>query len=305
MGTQESVGLRPSFQHILLTRFNVRFVDDPNAPSIGVDPTWLEDRFQLFERYCLPSILAQKSSNFIWLIFFDTATPEPFLSRAKALAELDRRIIPYFAATLPINVVTNTIRQFLPEPAPQWILTSRVDNDDGIAPDFVSAIQEAQSLKTSEVLNCPLGLIACEGRAYLRRDDSNAFISLSEPYQNFRTVLSILRHRNAHAEYPVKQLAETPLWLQIVHKRNVSNRIRGWRVEASAISKYFPYLPPQSAASAEHPIGIFAENLTASAFRSSRDAAISVARRIAMLFGIELRRKVAPAAKMAAQRQAD
>ena len=37
---------------------------------------WLEHRFEIFERYCLPSVAAQTSRNFTWLCLFDAATPE-------------------------------------------------------------------------------------------------------------------------------------------------------------------------------------------------------------------------------------
>jgi hypothetical protein len=37
---------------------------------------WLEDRFYLFGKYCLPSVLNQANKNFFGLFFFDISTPE-------------------------------------------------------------------------------------------------------------------------------------------------------------------------------------------------------------------------------------
>jgi hypothetical protein len=69
-GLDQEANARPTFEHVLLTRFNVRYVEDPNAPSIGTDPDWLARRFELFERYCLPSVIAQSAQNFSWIIIY-------------------------------------------------------------------------------------------------------------------------------------------------------------------------------------------------------------------------------------------
>ncbi len=36
---------------------------------------WLEDRVELFERYCLPSVAAQTDRRFSWIIYFDPQSP--------------------------------------------------------------------------------------------------------------------------------------------------------------------------------------------------------------------------------------
>ncbi|MCU1424755.1 MAG: hypothetical protein JWM51_1046, partial [Microbacteriaceae bacterium] len=60
--------------HVLLTRFNL--------PSAGVESLiraqegWLRTRVELFERYCVPSVLAQTSSSYRWLIYFDPESPQ-------------------------------------------------------------------------------------------------------------------------------------------------------------------------------------------------------------------------------------
>jgi len=50
-----------NYRHVMITRFNVMFRDlaHTRAAGKGLDAAWLAERFDLFERYCLPSVLAQ------------------------------------------------------------------------------------------------------------------------------------------------------------------------------------------------------------------------------------------------------
>jgi hypothetical protein len=280
----------PSFAHVILTRFNVRWVEDANAPSIGTDPVWLENRFALFERYCLPSILGQSRQNFTWLIFFDGDMPQPYRDRAAALASLASRIVPIFCGTLPIELVQESVRKALPQ-APRWLLTSRLDNDDGLHADFAATVQAAQRFEQAEVLNCPTGVILRDSRAYRRRDPSNAFISLSEPFAGAKTVFSILRHVYASESYPLRQLTDAPMWLQVIHTSNVSNRVRGRRAPLAWAQPGFPPLADAATVRAEAHAAILVENLTLYILRSLRDFATTSVRRTAKLFGVDLRRK--------------
>src|ERR1700735_3717087 len=102
-------------EHVILTRFNVRYEEDSAVPSIGVDPGWLQERFRLFEKYCLPSVLGQTDQNFRWLLFFDRATPEPFATRARALAVTRAGIFPVFCDALPISLIQKFICDILPD----------------------------------------------------------------------------------------------------------------------------------------------------------------------------------------------
>lgn len=73
-----------TFHHYILTRFNLPiFFRLRNGMDVNAcDEKYLEDRFGLFERYCMPSVMNQTCQNFKWLIFFDSRTPEVFRKRA-------------------------------------------------------------------------------------------------------------------------------------------------------------------------------------------------------------------------------
>jgi hypothetical protein len=281
---------RPSFSHVVLTRFNVRLNEDLTIPSIGTDLNWLAERFQLFEHFCLPSVLSQIEQNFTWIIFFDSATPEPFATRARELALQRNNLIPIFSPTLPMSRIKESIQEALPV-SPEWLMTTRLDNDDGLHQDYVMTVQRMQRFEGSEVLNCPIGIILRKDRAYLRRDISNAFISLSEPYLNFETIYSV-RHRQAGNSFALRQGSRSPLWLQVVHDNNISNRVRGWRVTYASAARAFPaIIDPKTGPMRESMVEMLAENLTLSVMRSLRDYGVMVARNVARWFGIDLVRK--------------
>jgi hypothetical protein len=73
-----------SFEHFVLTRFNVR--ESADKTDLVLNPVWLQFRFDLFERFCWPSVRAQTTGAFTWLVFFDKDTPEPFRARTERYA---------------------------------------------------------------------------------------------------------------------------------------------------------------------------------------------------------------------------
>ena len=54
--------------HVFLTRFNLP--SGGTEARIRARETWLAERWTLFERYCAPSVAAQTSDRFRWIIYF-------------------------------------------------------------------------------------------------------------------------------------------------------------------------------------------------------------------------------------------
>lgn len=220
---------------VLLTRFNCRF--RAAWTRVAIDAAWLDPRFDLFERYCLPSVLAQDCQDFTWIIFFDEETPEPFKSRAAALTRGNVR--PVFVGTLTGELIRQTIRQQVPAGATH-VITSRLDNDDGIATDYVHRVREAFVPKShKEYLNVTEGFILSNGRVYRRRDPHNAFVSLVEPVDGEIEGVWAYPHTEIGQHAPVRQVGGGPGWLQVVHGANVSNKVRGRRVNAAEVGDEF------------------------------------------------------------------
>ncbi len=269
--------------HVILTPFNVRYFDSADVP--GNDPKWLSHRFGLFERYSVPSVLSQTAQDFSWIILFDQDTPEPFASKARELVSLRRDTFAVFCRKASTDVIRSAVVSSL-SCRPDWLLTTTFDNDDALHPQFVSELHKAFQCGTVEVLNFPNGIVLSGGRTYRRKDRSNAFISLSEPFEGFSTVLAF-RQESAREFAPVRQLTPRPMWLQLVHRYNVSNRIRGWRISPRRVAEQFR-LP--IASNPGHSFWISAENIVLYLPRLVRDQLVTGVRLFLKSIGITYRR---------------
>lgn len=65
------------YKHFVITRFNVPFIREENIDFL-FDKEYLAKRFFLFERFCFRSMKNQSCQDFLWLVLFDSRTPECF-----------------------------------------------------------------------------------------------------------------------------------------------------------------------------------------------------------------------------------
>ena len=240
--TQESP--HPTLDHFLLTRFNVRW---RGYQPTGVDPVWLAHRFEIFERFCLPSVRGQTEQGFRWLVFFDQATPEDYRRRIEEYV-IWPNLLPVFLPEWSIEAARSAIASYR-RPAAETLITSRLDNDDAISSDFISAVQREASTGFRGFLNFPDGFQWHEGRLYRLRHWSNSFASLIEsaPEAEFETILGV-EHMQIIEAPAVRQIVGPARWLQVVHERNLLNRVLGVRHPARELLLGFaldPSLAPE------------------------------------------------------------
>jgi hypothetical protein len=213
---------QPLINHVLLTRFNL--------PSAGVESGirardgWLDDRVDLFERYCLPSVLAQSNQNFSWIIYFDPQSPAWLLNRIDGYAT-SGVCRPIFRARVDRPELLADLRASVPTERP-LLITTNLDNDDGLSIDFIDRLQRAEIAHPRAAVYLTSGLISSHQGLYLRRDRHNAFCSVREASIDPVTCWSDW-HNLLGRSMPVVELGGAPAWLQVVHGSNVSNRVRG------------------------------------------------------------------------------
>jgi hypothetical protein len=228
------------FDHFLLTRFNLRiaYADRP----VGVDPRWLEHRFELFDRFCFPSVRGQSSQRFRWLVLFDAATPEPFRSRIDAYRSCPG-FIPVFLDGYSERAVGEHIA-LLRTPGREYLITSRLDNDDALHRHYVRDVQARFRWQRFEVLCFARGYVWHRNRLYLTHQPSGPFANLIErigdgPPGAVRTVFW-KPHPELASLAGFHSLDTMPLWLQVVHENNVSNRVTGVRCPIGSLAGDFP-----------------------------------------------------------------
>lgn len=226
------------FRHVLMTRFNLA---TPGKESdIRNRPGWLAERFDLFERYCLPSVAAQGAHAFDWIIYFDEGTPEPFRSRIAAC----QQVFPfhaYFTGLFPGSGWPRSVREVLGV-EDGLLLSTRLDNDDALASDFIARLHAAVVAGglAPGSWNVRNGFVVGSTRVYTLAHPANPFFSFLEPVgPKLRTAPSIL-HLDIADHGPVHQIEGPGAWAQMVHGGNVSNKLRGRLVDPSALAGRFP-----------------------------------------------------------------
>jgi N-acetylglucosaminyl-diphospho-decaprenol L-rhamnosyltransferase len=267
-----------AFDHFVITRFNVvdTYINNNTENRIRLSPGWLEERIDLFERYCFPTVAGQTDKDFIWLIYLDIETPAAHKSRIETLcATLPAARIQY-CATYDIDLIRSDIIR-LASPGCNWLVTTRLDNDDGLGSRFMEDLHATVVPGSKEAISFTNGLIACEGRYYLSRQKSNAFLSLSEPFQDFTTVL--VRRHNAMMSYAtVREIEHAPAWMQVIHGRNVSNKVRGWRIPFGKLPAGFEAVGFPGGGDNKGDLAILGENLTLGFLRQVRDGLAAASR---------------------------
>lgn len=223
--------------HVVLTQFNIPTKGREGIIRASAD--WLANRFDLFDAFCFPSMLGQTSAAFRWYIYFDRDTPPAFAERARAYAARMPQLILRFGTLEDFSLesiqddvwhATNNDKN--------WVITTRLDNDDALARDYIARIAMAARPGTREVLNVTEGYIWRAGRVYRHAHPSNAFASLSEPLTNLKTIFST-PHMDLASVATIRQIGGGAGWMQVVHDRNVSNRVRGQLVGPAAIRAAF------------------------------------------------------------------
>ena len=212
------------FTHVIMTRFNVE--RPKRHDPMRLDPGWLAGRFDLFEKYCLPSVAAQTAGNFTWMIYFDAGTPQAVRDRVEAC----RRVHPfvaYYGGTVSAAFWPRSVEETLVGNGPDgngpdgngpdgkqrgrtpWLLTTRFDNDDALAEDFVARLQAAVAAAEPPERgswNFPEGFVLEGGKLYALTHLANPFASWLEPWgEKTRTAISI-NHLKMTRVAPVTQV---------------------------------------------------------------------------------------------------
>lgn len=220
----------PAFEHVILTRFNLATPGRESA--LRNQPGWLRGRFDLFADWCLPSVAAQTEQRFEWIVLFDIDTPAPFRAEIEAL----RGVYPFHAWFTPLFPADGWRRCVAEVVAPRapMLLSTRLDNDDALSVDHVARLHARVGGDATRAYNFTAGLIRQGDGLWQIAHPSNAFFSLLEPWGPDTVTAPSIAHMALDRAAPVEQIDGPPAWLQVVHGGNVSNKVRGRRVDGAA-----------------------------------------------------------------------
>ena len=219
------------FYHFLLTRFNLLLWNKDKEGNKVRSREWLEHRFRLFEKYCLPAIANQTCQDFEWIILFDSATPEKFKIKIDEYQKECPQMVPIYVEPKKGRLFAEIFREEVAKRVTtERVITSYLDNDDALNVGFVEDLQQrVQSLPDGTFIFYTDGYQFFTDHKYMMKIHypRNHFVSVVESSNptTLKTIYGYGSHyyidkiKEARIEY-VKDLA---MWCEVIHKKNMGN----------------------------------------------------------------------------------
>jgi hypothetical protein len=238
------------FTHYLITRFNVP-VNNWNKDKAGnpvLDAQWMGNRLELFANYCVPTITQQTQKNFIWLIYCDESTLPIHLDRIQHLVShipnVQIRLVPDFDQLL------TDIRTYISLAKTPYVITSRMDNDDGLGPIFMADVQDHFLEQDMTIINFTKGVLYDQYKRVLteiKDSQRNHYGSLIEQTNGGKGLITVVGypHGLPPAGSHVLNIQTRFAWLKIIHQRNMASKTNGIPLLQSGVSSHFN-LPPDA-----------------------------------------------------------
>lgn len=235
--------IQEKFEHYIITPFNLRKYPYTNL-SYAEWYNWSCQRIDLFKKYCFLSLLNQKCQNFKWLLYFDETTPLELRMRLSDLEPvINIRLIyvngfPDFMERYPKDVIQ------MCSPDTEWVITSRLDNDDCLHCEAFMEVQKAFIPKHNYMISLSSGYVYSLSTGLLSHYyyPNSPFISLIENVnEDIRGIFSQPNHcawkelrfnmwqelkklfSGSSSKNPAVFISHKVLWLQIYHGKNISN----------------------------------------------------------------------------------
>ena len=122
-------------EHYILTRFNLRLWTKDKKRNETRTDEWLKQRFELFEKICLPSIMNQTNQTFKWIVLFDSETPEFYKKKILHYQNICKLFCPCFVEAYKSRYFVSVFREEIQkriEKNTNFLITTYLDNDDAL-----------------------------------------------------------------------------------------------------------------------------------------------------------------------------
>lgn len=231
-------------KHFLITQFNLKGVAKQTTEKEWLE--WNEYRFKFFEDYTLKSIVNQCEKGFTWLVFFDKDTPHTCLDYITEWSKYD-----FFKPVIVngINEFDKSYTQIVLKMAKntEWIITSRIDNDDVFHRCSIRDIQDAFINKDKQLIALASGYVLDMNSLKLAHYYyfKSPFLSIIERNSN-ETFVGIYKYKhtlwpnlpinfskmirgkysNSNENLPI-YLLDKPYWIQLIHNNLQNTFYRG------------------------------------------------------------------------------
>jgi hypothetical protein len=214
-------------RQILLTYFNRRYNDTKFVKAL--DEEWLKHRWELFETFTIPSVAAQTCADFDWVILCHRDSPQWLYDRFQAL-DVPCRLRVSFDVLDPGFQDLDAGLADLRDPSYDVILTLNLDSDDGLHRCAMERVREAFEADKAEhealFLDIGYKYDRFSQRLVFAKFASSPFVAKVNlpPFANPLDVGG--NHARIISKYTYCEISYgDPLFLQVIHQRNVSNRV--------------------------------------------------------------------------------
>jgi hypothetical protein len=206
-------------RHLVQTRFAIKVakmdgvVVSQSGAKEPLSPEWVAKRFELFERYLLPSMQAQTFADFTWLMYVH---PEFEQEHVERLRGYDVRIRVVTDPVTPIRGIGGIVA------------STRIDSDDGFASDALEVVQSyaerfAAGRQPAQLLRLQNGWWNDHAQSRVYQWRGWSFLTVMERAAPYRGALAMSCDDIGKA-YP-EWVYAPPCWLRVVHDGNVRNRL--------------------------------------------------------------------------------
>ena len=197
----------------------MRFAEDNPRRRYERRGGWVDYRMELFKKYCLPSVQAQKV-NFDWWFLVDPGFPEFSLTHEQELTKYGRILwieAPWKEDQVEVGELLRDKYKDM------WICSTRLDSDDILRNNYMELVKE-QATEEEAWISFPNGYMMKEDLVAERFYEVNPFISYVEYADPFRSVFKI-NHTAVNKQKNWKTI-NVPGWIQVDHRDNIKNLIK-------------------------------------------------------------------------------
>lgn len=225
-----NVGMK--FTHYVITRFNIPssgWQHDKNNKIVR-DVAWYEKRIALFEQFTLPSMMNQISKDFVWLVYFDPNSPELLKEKIEQWKSECANFKPCYSEDYDkwqFQEMSDYIKA--DNPQSEYIITTRIDNDDAFRNTAIEEIQSAFVPRDNVIIDLPNGYCYNTNTSFFSKNTfiSGPFVSYIENgnKSHIDTV-----YREGHPAWKGKAefvSVKSRLWIQVIHDSNIANSQHG------------------------------------------------------------------------------
>lgn len=216
--------------HIIITNFNKRLEGNDINHLYKGDPSWMEKRIKLFEKYYISSFTNQTDKNHYNFIMCDEETPIEYKTQ---LLNFDKQypFLKFFftknSVIDSINLIKSTYLNIRNNNSNE-VYVSRADNDDFVSSYYNQTVKHY--LKYYEWITLTNGIC-------LNHSNHNnityfpfprgPFVSRKTTIDNFQTPYGM-----THWDVPSTSIeTDHPMWGWVIHEDNLHNTMKGTPIQ--------------------------------------------------------------------------